>query len=103
MSQSSEVLEFTVPGAARDGGDVPENLRVFAGAIIDSAGPTLATVLNRAVALLEEAGSQDWTLALAERQLALALEELDDPDLRLRPAAAGELAELARFVVGRDF
>ena len=51
MSQSSEVLEFTVPGAARDGGDVPENLRVFAGAIIDSAGPTLATVLNRAVAL----------------------------------------------------
>jgi len=51
VSQSSEVLEFTVPGAARDGGDVPENLRVFAGAIIDSAGPTLATVLNRAVAL----------------------------------------------------
>jgi geranylgeranyl diphosphate synthase type I len=59
--------------------------------------------LDRAVALLEEAGSRDWTLALAERQLALALEELDAPALRLRPTAAGELAELARFVVGRDF
>ena len=51
MSQPSEVLEFTVPGAARAGGDVPENLRVFASALVDSAGPTLATVLNRAVAV----------------------------------------------------
>lgn len=34
---------------ARTGADVPENLRVFAQAIAESAGPTLATVLNRAV------------------------------------------------------
>ena len=68
-----------------------------------SGGTLAGPALERAVALLEEAGCRDWTLALAERQLALALEELDEPALRLRSRAAGELAELARFVVGRDF
>jgi len=34
---------------ARAGADIPENLRVFAQAFAESAGPTLAAVLNRQV------------------------------------------------------
>jgi geranylgeranyl diphosphate synthase type I len=57
--------------------------------------------IDRALEILEAAGSRAFSLQTAEQHLTLALAALDDAGLAAGPA--GELRELALFVVGRDF
>jgi geranylgeranyl diphosphate synthase type I len=62
---------------------------------LDEAG------IARAAALVEECGGRAAAAAEAERRLALALSALETVKLEEQPRA--ELAELARFVVEREF
>ena len=55
----------------------------------------------RAALLVEECGGRSAALAEADRRLASALDALERADLV--PSAAAELADVARFVVDRDF
>ena len=71
----------------------------FAGML--SEGSLSDAELPRALEILEAAGSRQWCAEVAERHLAQALAALDGSDLAAGPA--GELADIARFVVGRDF
>ena len=80
---------------ARPGAEASE----FAG-MLSEGGVTDAT-LPRALEILANAGSRQWCVDVAERHLRLALEALGSADLNAGPAA--ELADIARFVVGRDF
>ena len=57
--------------------------------------------LDRALQLLEEAGSRSWTLRLAERHLEHALTHLDRA--RLEPRSADDLRQVALFVTQREF
>ena len=50
---------------------------------------------------LDEAGSREWTAALAARHLSAALASIDAAGLE--PSAADELREVALFVTGRAF
>ena len=50
---------------------------------------------------LDEAGSREWTAALAARHLAAALSAIDT--IGLEPPAAADLREAALFVTGRAF
>ena len=62
--------------------------------------PLSAVEVELAARLVEEAGGREWANAESSRQLAAALVRLDDLDA---PAdVRAELAELARFVIGRD-
>jgi geranylgeranyl diphosphate synthase, type I len=54
-----------------------------------------------AVSLVELGGGRERCMAVADRELQLALVSLDA--VALEPAARSELAELARFVTARDF
>jgi geranylgeranyl diphosphate synthase type I len=57
--------------------------------------------LARAAALVEQAGGRAWAAEEADRRLKAALSQLEDDAI---PAGAREgLAELARFIVARDF
>jgi geranylgeranyl diphosphate synthase type I len=57
--------------------------------------------LERAVGLLEESGSREWTLALAERHLKGALAHLEGQSLGRGPAE--DLRDAAHFIVHREF
>jgi geranylgeranyl diphosphate synthase type I len=68
---------------------------LFAGGPIeDDAEVELAT------SLIDEAGGLAWAAAEADARLARALAHLEP--LPLTPTAAGELAEIASFIVARD-
>jgi geranylgeranyl diphosphate synthase type I len=64
-------------------------------------GEPSGDALSRAVHLIDEADGRAWTLALADLHLGEALAALDQGGFLAGPAA--ELAEVARFVVRRDF
>ena len=66
-----------------------------------SDGETTEAHIASAMRILDRAGSRAWTEDLAKRNLRLALEALDRGGLA--PGPAGELREIAVFVVGRDF
>ena len=66
-----------------------------------SNGDLAEATLRRAVQIIDQAGSREWTLELAGRNLAESIAALDHGSLV--PSAAGELRELAHFVVQRDF
>jgi geranylgeranyl diphosphate synthase type I len=80
-------------------------------ALTTATGPELAEVLrsgdlgngsmDRAVALLDRAGSRAWSEDLAARHLHAAVGALDGAGLLEKPAAA--LRQVAEFVVGRNF
>jgi geranylgeranyl diphosphate synthase type I len=57
--------------------------------------------LERAVGLLEESGSREWTLDLAGRHLEGALAHLEGQSLRRGPAE--DLRDAAHFIVNREF
>lgn len=57
--------------------------------------------LERAVELLDEAGSRGWTLRLAEQHLERALSQLEG--CSLADGAASDLRQVAIFVTSRDF
>jgi geranylgeranyl diphosphate synthase type I len=57
--------------------------------------------LERAVELLDAAGSRGWTLRLAERHLERALAQLEGCSLGV--GAASDLRDVAMFVTSRDF
>lgn len=69
-------------------------------AMLSEGGLTDAE-LPRALEILETAGSRQWCAGVAERHLGRALDALGAVDLAAAPA--GELADIARFVVGRNF
>ena len=73
--------------------------REFAGML--SEGGLSDAEVPRALDILEAAGSRQWCVDVAERHLGLALGALESAELAAGPA--GELADIARFVVGRDF
>jgi geranylgeranyl pyrophosphate synthase len=57
--------------------------------------------IDRALEILDASASRAFCLETARHHLVLALAALDGADLVTEPA--GELRELALFVVGRDF
>ena len=71
----------------------------FAGLV--SEGGLTDAELPRALEILERAGSRRWCGDVAQRHLGQALAALASVDLS--PGPGGELADIARFVVGRDF
>jgi geranylgeranyl diphosphate synthase, type I len=73
--------------------------REFAGML--SKGGLAEPAVGRALEILEAAGSRRWCTEVAEHHLRLALDALAGADLE--PGPAGELSDIARFVVGRDF
>jgi geranylgeranyl diphosphate synthase type I len=69
--------------------------------VLDQETELTDEAVNAALVALEEAEARRWTLEVADRNLASALDALDGADLR--PDPVRELAEIARFVTGRDF
>jgi len=69
--------------------------------VLDQQTELTEGAVDAALAALEEAEARRWTLEVADRNLASALESLAGADLR--PDAVVELGEIARFVTGRDF
>lgn len=70
-------------------------------AAILSDGDTTEDDVVLAMCILDRAGSRAWTAELAERHLNESLAALEGAGLV--PGPAGELREIALFVVGRDF
>jgi geranylgeranyl diphosphate synthase type I len=66
-----------------------------------SDGELSAEAIGRALEILDASGGRAWSLQVAEEHLALALAALDGAELAAGPA--GELRDMALFVVGRDF
>ena len=66
-----------------------------------SDGELSADGLGRALEILEASGGRAWSLQVAEQHLARALDALEGAELATGPA--GELRDIASFVVGRDF
>ena len=66
-----------------------------------SDGEMSADRLGRALHILEASGGRAWSLQVAEQHLAQALDALEGVELAEGPA--GELRDIALFVVGRDF
>jgi len=80
---------------SRPGPDAEE----FAGLL---SGPELSdAAVPRALEILDAAGSRERCAEVAERHLRRALDALDGAEFAATPAR--ELADIARFVVGRDF
>ncbi|HET6794104.1 MAG TPA: polyprenyl synthetase family protein [Acidimicrobiales bacterium] len=66
-----------------------------------AGGPLTETEVEKAAALVDEAGGRRVTKDLATHHLNVALDRLDHPGIA--HGAAEELAGMARFVVERDF
>lgn len=91
------------PGRVRgtQGGFPGESGRPAAARVAEGGGPRLSDEdLALAAKLVQEAGGRDWTMAEAERQLALALQRLDSVAAPERTRE--ELVALARFVTSRE-
>jgi len=69
--------------------------------LYETDGELTDSQVDRAAALIADAGGRDGTLSEARRHLEEALAAVDGTGLV--PSAVGELVELARFVTDRDF
>ena len=88
----------TLPVAHALGAQGPEAREL---AELLSDGEVSPEGIDRALEILDAAQSRAFSLQTAENHLGLALAALDGAGLVAEPA--GELRELALFVVGRDF
>jgi geranylgeranyl diphosphate synthase type I len=70
------------------------------GQLLAGGPPRTEDDVTYATKLIDEAGGLDWAAREADRRLTKALAHLDA--LALPPAAAADLADLARYVVERD-
>jgi geranylgeranyl diphosphate synthase type I len=86
----------TIPVVHALAGDDGPGLR----ALLSKAEPT-ESELRRAVHIIDQSGSREWTRDLAWRNLVSSMAALEGASLL--PQAADELRQLAGFVVRRDF
>jgi geranylgeranyl diphosphate synthase type I len=87
----------TIPVVHALAGDDGPELRALL-----SKGEMTEGDLRRAVHIIDQAGSREWTRDLAWRNLVSSMSALEGAS-SLHPQAADELRQLAGFVVQRDF